>query len=148
MSNLARFDPFADITRLDPLHDMTDMFRNFMMRPSLRALEPEPMMRLDISEQEREYVVRAEIPGVKKDDIHVAIDGARVSISAEIKREKEEREGLRALRTECYAGKVARSFMLDQEVDAAEATAKYADGVLDIHLPKKSGGKLRELRVS
>ena len=146
MANLSRFDPFSPLAHLDPLSDMTDMFRNMMMRPAFRLAEPEPVLRLDVSEQEREYLIHAEIPGVKKDDIHVAIDGARVSISAEVKREKEE-EGLRSVRRECYAGKVQRSFMLDSEVDAAEATAKYENGCLDLRLPKKSSGKLKEVKV-
>lgn len=146
MANLTRFDPFSELARLDPLGDINDIFRSMMMRPSWRMAEPEPIMRVDVSEQEREYLVHAEIPGVKKDDIHVAIDGARVSISAEVKREKEE-SGLRSVRRECYQGKVARSFMLDSEVDAAEATAKYENGCLDIRLPKKGGAKLKELKV-
>ncbi len=146
MANLTRFDPFSEIARFDPLTDINDIFRSMMMRPSWRLAEPEPVMRVDVSEQEREYWVHAEIPGVKKDDIHVAIDGARVSISAEVKREKEE-SGLRSVRRECYQGKVARSFMLDSEVDAAEATAKYENGCLDIRLPKKGGAKLKELKV-
>lgn len=146
MANLTRFDPFSELARFDPMMDLSDMMHSMLARPRWRMLEPEPMMRLDVAEQEREYLIHAEIPGVKKDDIHVAIDGARVSISAEVKREKEE-QGLRSLRRECYAGKVARSFMLDQEVDAAEATAKYENGILDLRLPKKSGAKLKELKV-
>ncbi|MEY3200997.1 MAG: hypothetical protein RIR70_547 [Pseudomonadota bacterium] len=146
MANLMRFDPLSDIARLDPFTDINDMFRSMMGRPAWRMAEPEPMMRLDVSEQDREYLLHAEIPGVKKDDIHVSIEGARVSISAEVKREKEE-TGLRSVRRECYQGKVARSFMLDQEVDAAEATAKYENGCLELRLPKKGGAKLKELKV-
>ena len=146
MANLTRFDPFTELTGLAPMADLTDVFRSMLPRPGWRALEPEPMMRLDVSEHDREYLVHAEIPGVKKEDIHVAIDGARVSISAEVKHETEEK-GLRSVRRECYAGKVARSLMLDQEVDAAEATAKYENGCLDIRLPKKAGTKLKELKV-
>jgi HSP20 family protein len=146
MSNLTRFDPFYEMSRIDPFTDVGELFKSMLSRPAWRMQEPEPLMRLDVTEQEREYLVHAEIPGVKKDDIHISIDGARVSISAEVKRE-EEHKGLRSIRRECYAGKVSRSFMLDAEVDAAEATAKYENGILDLHLPKKAGSRVKELKV-
>jgi HSP20 family protein len=70
-----------------------------------------------------------------------------VSISAERKQEKEVKEGERVLRTERYFGKVARSFQLGQDIDDAKATAKFADGVLELTLPKKAVTKTRKLVI-
>jgi HSP20 family protein len=92
-------------------------------------------------------VVKAEIPGVKKEDIHVAIDGNEVSISAEVKKDKEEKKGETVVRSERYFGRWARSFTLAWEVDEAKADAKYVDGVLMLTLPKKGGTAVKELAV-
>ena len=92
--------------------------------------------------------MRAEIPGVKKDDIKVAVDGNQVSISAEVKKEKEEKEGKKVIRSERYYGKVYRSFSLAQDVDQNATKAKYSDGVLELTLPKKPGTAGKEITVS
>jgi len=91
--------------------------------------------------------VHAEVPGVKKEDIHVSIDGAIVSISAERRDEKDVKEGERMLRTERYFGKVSRSFQLAQEIDEAQVTAKYSDGVLELSLPKKAATQARKITI-
>lgn len=92
-------------------------------------------------------MVRADIPGVKKEDIKVNVDGNVVSISAEVKQEKEEKEGERVIRSERYRGEVSRSFSLGQDVDEGAAQAKYADGVLELTLPKKSGPRQNKIVV-
>ncbi|BBI98998.1 heat-shock protein Hsp20 [Ferrigenium kumadai] len=148
MANLTRFDPFSEMTRFEPFRDMNDMMKGFMMRPMLREMSMEPQIKMEVSEVEGAYKVKAEIPGVKKEDIHVSIEGNRVSISAEVKQEKEEKEGERLICCERSYGKTFRSFTLDHEVDEASAQAKYNDGVLEIMLPKKSGGGVKELTVS
>jgi HSP20 family protein len=84
---------------------------------------------------------------VKKEDIHVTIEGNQVSISAETKKEKEEKEGEKVLRSERYYGKVYRSFTLGHEVDEATATAKYNEGVLDLTLPKKATSSAKKLAI-
>lgn len=147
MANITRFDPFGEIARLDPIADMNDWFKGFGFRPVLRGMEVEPQMKLDLSEEKGSYVVKAEIPGAKKEDVRVTVDGNRVSISAEIKKEKEEKEGAQLIRRERYYGKVARSFTLDQEVDQSAAKARYLDGVLELVLPKKAGGAAKELPI-
>ena len=86
-------------------------------------------------------MIRADIPGVKKDDIKVSVDGNVVSISAEVKQEKEEKQGERVIRSERYRGAVSRSFSLGQDVDESAAQAKYADGVLELTLPKKTAAR-------
>jgi HSP20 family protein len=114
-----------------------------------RFLERESQagIKLDVTENDKEYTVRAEIPGAKKDDVKVTVDGNHVSISAEIKKEKEAKEGEKVLHRESYYGSAYRSFMLDQEVNEAEVKAKYSDGVLTLTLPKKPGAKAKQVSI-
>jgi HSP20 family protein len=141
----------ADITRYDPFdlafEPFDELFKGFF-RPVRFEARPELMrIKMDVKENDKAYVVHAEIPGVKKEDINVTIDGNQVSISAEVKKEKEEKEGEKVLRSERYYGKVYRSFTLDQDVDEAGAQAKYADGVLELTLPKKATAKAKKLAI-
>lgn len=135
----------GSLIRRDPLDDL---FRGFFVRPVEYGSQPDaPAVKIDVKEQENSYLVHAEIPGVKKEDIHVAIDGAIVSISAERREEKDVKEGERVLRTERYFGKVSRSFQLAQEIDEAQVTAKYADGVLELAMPKKAATQARRITI-
>jgi HSP20 family protein len=151
--NLMRFDPFSDLMRVDPFRSMDDIFREFSMLPSLRsaaALEPMNRIRMDISETDKSYEVKADIPGVKKDDIKVAVDRNQVTISAEVKEEKDENQKNASgiVRSERYYGQMYRSFVLPQEVDDAAAEAKYENGVLQLTLPKKSdSGGAKQLAI-
>ena len=144
MSNLARFNPFSELR--DPFSD--DFFKGFALRPVYRMMEGEPQMRLDLSEDERHFFVKAEIPGVRKEDIKVSVDGNQVSLTAEVKKQSEEKEGSRVIRSERYYGSVARSFTLNETVDQSAAQAKYEDGVLQLTLPKKPNGKSHMLKIS
>ena len=130
----------ANITRLDPLDDL---FRGFFVRPVDfdGSTQQPPSIKMDVKEQGDNYLVHAELPGVRKEDIHVVVDGNQVSISAEIKQEKEIREGERVLRSERYLGKVARSFQLGQEA------AKFNEGVLELTLPKRATSPNKRLSV-
>jgi HSP20 family protein len=142
----------SNIIRRDPLEDF---FRGFFVRPvdigggaSVASLGGEaPQMRVDVKENPDSYDVHAELPGMKKEDIHVHIDGPVVSISAERKQEKEVKEGERVLRTERYFGKVSRSFQLGQDIDEAKAAAKFTDGVLELTLPKKTEAQAKRLTI-
>ena len=125
------------LIRRDPLDDL---FRGFFVRPVEYGSQPDaPSVKVDVKEQEKSYLVHAEI--------HVAIDGAVVSISAERREEKDVKEGERVLRTERYFGKVSRSFQLAQEIDEAQVTAKYTDGVLELTLPKKAATQARRITI-
>ena len=133
------------ITRYDPLDDF---FRGFFVRPVEMGKDIEaPAIKVDVKEQEKAYVVHAEMPGIKKEDIHVNIDGPVVSISAERKEEKEVKEGERVLRSERYFGQVSRSFQLGQDIDDSAATAKFSDGVLELTLPKRIAAKSKRLAI-
>ena len=102
---------------------------------------------MDVTENDKAYVVHADIPGVKKDDIHVTIDGSQVAISAESKYQREQKEGDKVLRSERSYGKAYRAFTLAQDVDEAGAEAKYVDGVLELTLPKKAASSAKRLSV-
>lgn len=136
----------SNITRRDPLDDL---FRGFFVRPVEYSGTPveAPQMRVDVKEANDAYQVHAELPGIKKEDIHVHIDGPVVSISAERKQSKEVKEGERVLRTERYFGEVSRSFQLGADVDEAKATAKFNDGVLELTLPKKAPAQTKRLVI-
>jgi len=139
----------ANITRFDPFNDMDDMFKGLFVRPMRLDIEgvPQVQLKMDVTRTDDTYSVKAEMPGVKKDDIHVSIDGNQVTISGEIKKEKEEKKGDEVVRSERYFGKVSRSFLLPQEVDETRSDAKYADGVLNLTLPVKSKSSARRLQV-
>lgn len=124
MANISRVDPFEDV------------FRGFF-RPVRFEGAPEVQIKIDVKEDKQAYTVHADIPGAKKEDIHVSLDGNQVSISAEVKQEKEVKDGEKVIRSERFYGKVERSFGLENEVEENGASAKYADGVLELKLPKK-----------
>lgn len=123
-------------------------FRRFFSPARFGPEVPSLEMRLDVAEKENAYVVKADLPGVNKDDINVRIDGNVVQIDAEVKHEKESKgDGGRVLRSERYYGTVSRTFSLGQDVDEAKADAKYVDGVLTLELPKKASAATKKLTV-
>jgi HSP20 family protein len=146
MAGITRFDPFGELVRLDPLRDFEAAFR--VPRAVWRDAPEVPEIRMDVSEDPRAYRVKAEIPGVKKEDIRVSIDGNQVSVGVEVRSSKEDRKGETILRSERYLGSRYRTFSLPQEVDEARAEARYEGGVLELVLPKKEGGGAKQLTVS
>jgi len=137
----------ANITRIDPFDDL---FRGFFVRPvdfNNTPAQP-PSIKMDVKDQGDSYLVHAELPGVKKEDIHVVVEGSQVSISAESKRENEVKEGDRVLRAERYFGSVSGSFQLEQELDDSKAVAKFNDGVLELTLPKRAASPTKRLAIS
>lgn len=136
----------ADITRYDPFTDIDELFKGFFLKPVMFEGESKAQIKMDVTENDKEYTVHAEIPGAKKEDIKVTIDGNQVSISAEMKKEKEEK-GEKMIRRERYYGNVYRSFSLASDIDEAAAQAKYADGVLELKLPKKAGAAAKQIEI-
>ncbi len=140
MANVARFNTLD--TTLD------DLMRGFFVRPMNYEPTAAPaQLRVDVTENEAGYVVRAEIPGVKKDDINVGIEGNQVEISAEVKNEKEVKDGERVLRSERYYGKVYRAFVLGSDIDEGATEAKYADGILELKLAKKAPNAAKRIAI-
>ena len=139
MNALTRFD------RLDNL--FPEMFRRLAQPMQLIDESALPGdIRLDISENDKEYLVSAEISGARKDDIRVAIEGNYVSISADVTKEQKERHGWSLVR-ETYHGSVSRGFTLASEVDDKASVAKLEDGVLRLTLPKREGSASRTLKI-
>lgn len=141
MSNLRLLDPtFGD--------NFDAAIRRFFS-PAVFESEATPLkMRIDVSENERAFTVKADIPGVKKEDINVRVDGNLVQIDAETKSEKETRgNGDKVLRSERHYGSISRSFSLGQDVDEAKVQAKYADGVLTLELPKKAPAPSSKIQI-
>ncbi|MFC5499411.1 Hsp20/alpha crystallin family protein [Caenimonas terrae] len=141
MSNLRLLDPvFAD-----PFEStMRRFFSPTVFENGDRALQ----MRIDVSEKDDAYLVKADIPGVKKEDINVRIDGNVVQIDAEAREEKETRgNGGKVLRSERYYGTISRTFSLGQDVDNEKAKARYTDGVLNLELPKKASTAAKKLAI-
>ncbi len=139
----------ANITRFNPLDDAFDeLFRGFFVRPvSFEGQTPPAQFRVDVTENDGAYTLHAEIPGVRKDDISITIDGDQVAIGAEVKKEKDVKDGERVLRSERYYGKVYRAFTLGQPVDEAGASAKYTEGVLELTLPKKAATAAKRITI-
>jgi len=140
----------SNIRLLDPtLNDSFDTALRRFFAPMAWDAEPQALkMRIDVSEKPNSYAVKADIPGVKKEDISVRIDGNVVQIDAELKREKETKgEGDKVLRSERYWGNISRTFSLAQDVNDSEVQAHYADGVLTLDLPKKTTATSRKVKV-
>lgn len=139
MSRLSVYDPFAEV--------FPELFRGFLQPARASGAQAPVDIRIDVKEDAAQYVVSAEVPGVAKEDIHVQIDGNRVSLTAEVKRTSEQKEGERVLRSERYAGAVFRSFVLPAELDENASQAKYDGGVLELTLAKKPQVAGRKLAV-
>ncbi len=138
----------ASITRYSPLDDVfDDFFKGFFVRPVSYEGQKPVQIKMDVAESDDSYVVRADIPGVHKEDINVTIDGNRVAVSAEVKNEKEVKNGEKVLHTERYYGKVSRTFSLSQEIEEESAQAKYNDGVLELVLRKKAAAAAKRLTI-
>ncbi|HEX6137049.1 MAG TPA: Hsp20/alpha crystallin family protein [Casimicrobiaceae bacterium] len=139
MASLQIYDPFADTA-------VETLFRNFF-RPERSDRATPQGIRLDVAETDNGYVVHAELPGVAKDEIHVAIEGNQVTIAAEVKRVVAPADGTRVLRTERYYGNVYRSFTLPVELDESASAAKYENGVLELTLVKRPANAGRKLTI-
>lgn len=147
MTMPTRWNPFGQISRMDPFTDFEDILRTFGGRSLAREYERTLDMRLDVNEDDKGYVVNVDMPGVKKEDIDVSIEGNQVSVRAEVKREKSRDKG-KEIYNERFSGQAYRSFTLPAEIDSAAAQAAYDGGVLTLTLPKKAGTASKHLSVN
>lgn len=141
MSNLRLLDPaFGD--------NFETAIRRFFS-PAMFESDLVPLkMRIDVSENDGAYTVKADIPGVKKEDINVRVEGNLVQIDAETQSDKETKgDSGKVLRSERHYGSLSRSFSLGQDVDETKVQAKYADGVLTLELPKKAYAPSSKIRI-
>lgn len=141
MSSLRISDPFFS----EPLESAVRR----MFAPSLFETDV-PSMRIpvDVAEQDGTYHVAADLPGVKKENINVRIDGNLVQIDAQTNSEKVATSGeRRILRNERYHGSISRTFSMAEDIDDKRVLAKYLDGVLTLELPKKKSSEIRKIEV-
>lgn len=134
-----------DLFAADPFDDA---FRNFLRPWVARGVAPAPDIKVDLTESNGDYKVKAEIPGVRKEDIQIDIDENKVSISAEVKKESEEKKDDRVIRSERQYGYASRSLWLDNPVDQSKSKAKYENGVLELTMPKKSASTAKRLTIA
>ena len=141
MTNLVSYDPFVDT-------GMDELFRGFFKPVRWEGGARTPItIKMDVTETKDGYVVHAEIPGVKKENINIEIQGNEVTIAAEVKREWEKKDDDKMLRSERYYGNVYRSFTLPHELDESKSVAKYDGGVLELTLVRKAGTMVKKLPV-
>ena len=140
MNKLTTYDPFREA-------GFDDLFRGFFTPVRVAATPSAAAIKMDVTENDNAYAVQAEIPGAKKEDVQVTIEGNQVTIGAEVKREVDRPNGEGVLRSERYFGSVYRSFTLPVEVDEAASSAKFENGVLELTLVKKAAQAGKRLTV-
>jgi HSP20 family protein len=140
MASLIPYDPLVD-TGID------ELFRGFFQPIRMEGRTAPLTIKIDVTEDNKSYTVHAEIPGVSKDDIQVTIEGNQVTLGAEVKREKEVKDGQRVLRSERFYGNAFRSITLPTEVDETHSEARYDKGVLELKLVKKAASAGKRLNV-
>lgn len=141
-----RYNPLRQVSLLDPFVDLEDMFRGNGARLS-RGYEKTLEMHMDVHEDDKAYLITVDVPGVKKEDIDVSVEGNLVTITAEVKREQS-REKQKEVHSERFHGKAFRSFTLPTEVDSGKSEARYDGGVLSLTLSKKGDGGSRHLSIN
>jgi HSP20 family protein len=143
---VVRWDPFRE------LEDMSERLNRVFSRPTLRNTGKENltvadwMPTVDISETESEYLIKAELPEVRKEDVKVTVENGVLTLQGERRQEKEEK-GRRFHRVERSYGSFVRSFTLPESVDEGGVKAEYKDGVLALHLPKSEKVKPKAIDV-
>jgi|GEM_PF-72790 len=145
----ALFNPFRELGRFEPFgREMEDLFKGFFVAPVPFNQISAGRIPIDVTEDDKSYRVRAELSGFSREEIDVSVNGDRVSISADSKKEKQEKQGDQVVVRECFFGRQYRAFALPQAVDEAATTAKYADGILELSLPKKAAAANRKIAIA
>ena len=140
MQNLVSYDPRTE-TGLD------EWFRGFFKPVRMEGAPSPVVIKMDVTETENGYLIHSEMPGVKKEDIDVAIEGNQVTITAQVKQEWEKKEGDRMLRNERYFGNIYRAFTLPAELDESACDATYQNGVLELKLVRKAAAPGKRLAI-
>ncbi len=147
MSTLTRWDPFRE------LEELSDRLNRVFGRPASRRDDGKEALTVadwvpavDISESEGEYLIKAELPGVKKEDIKVTLQEGVLTIQGERKQEKEEK-GRKYHRIERSYGTFMRSFTLPDSADDSKVSAEFKDGLLSLHVPKSEKAKPKAIEV-
>ena len=154
MPILTRWEPFKGrLDRWKELEDMEKRFSTYLGRPAVQTETGKEAMTVaewsplvDITEDEKEYLIKADLPEVKKEDVKLTVQDDVMSISGERKYEKEEK-GKKYHRVERAYGSFMRSFTLPEDADGSKVSAEYKDGVLKVHLPKSEKAKPKSIEV-
>ena len=157
MNTLTKWDPFKKMRwdQLRELGEFSNRLSSFFGRSPLTTGDersdeyltyPEWAPAVDITEDDHEYLIKADLPEIKKDDIKVTVENGVLMISGERKREKEEK-GRRYHRVERAYGSFVRSFSLPDDADGAKVSAEFKDGILNVHLPKNEQAKPKSVEV-
>jgi HSP20 family protein len=133
---IQRWDPFRDLDLLPRLASRGLGHRMLLPEFDLPANDWTPSA--DIGEKDNEYVIRADLPAVRREDAKVAVDGDVITISGERKEDKEEKTE-KLVRRESFRGSFTRSFQLPKDADATRINAECKDGVLTVRIPRKVG---------
>lgn len=144
---LTRWNPLRPASTFDPFADLEDLFRGFDTRSLTRPYEKTLEMRMDVHEDDKAYLITVDMPGVRKEDIDVAVEGNQVTITAEVKHEMSH-DTEKEVHRERFSGKAFRSFSLPIEVDSSKAEARYDGGVLNLTLPKKGDTQSRRISIN
>jgi HSP20 family protein len=151
MNTLTKWDPLKDWDPVRELDEFQNRLSSFFERPPRRrgrdgddfsSWSPA----VDIIEDEKEFLVKAELPEVKKEDVHVTVENGVLTIQGERKFEKEEKNK-RYHRTERSYGSFTRSFGLPEGADAGKVKAEFKDGLLQIHMPKSESARPKQIQV-
>lgn len=141
------------LTKWDPFREMEDFFDRYSKALSWSRLGGSEIMtggdwapRVDIAETEKEFIIKAEVPEVKKEEVKISVDNGILSIRGERKQEKEEK-GKKFHRVERYYGSFTRSFTLPDNVDETKIEASFKDGMLNIQIPKSQKSKPKAIDV-
>ena len=154
MSGLTRWEPFR--RQLNPWRELEDMEQRLSalwgrtptktegQKESISVAEWSPLV--DITEDDKEYLIKAELPEIKKEDVKLTVQDNVLAISGERKYEKEEKDK-KYHRVERACGSFLRSFTLPEDADGSKVAAEYKDGILTVHLPKSEKAKPKSIDV-
>ena len=148
MNTLTQLDPFRGMENLQnhlaTLFGRAQVRRQDGQEESMTVAEWAPLV--DISEDDKEYLIKAELPGLKKDDVHISVEKGVLTITGERKFEKEEKDK-KHHRVERAYGSFVRTFIVPDDAEADKVAAKFQDGLLTIHIPKSEKAKPKQIEV-
>jgi HSP20 family protein len=148
MNAITRWDPFKELedmqSRLNTMFGRAPVRKGGDKEEALTVAEWAPLV--DITEDDKEYLIKAELPDVKKEDIKLTVDEDVLTITGERKYEKEEK-GKKYHRVERAYGSFMRSFTLPEDADGSKVSAECKDGLLKVHLPKSEKAKPKSIEV-
>jgi len=150
MNGLVRWNPFREMDdlqrRMTSLFDWSPFRRSSLTADDENITVPEWAPLVDIVEDDKEYLIKVELPEVQKDDVKVTVESGTLTISGERKAEKEQK-GRRFHRVERYYGRFERSFSVPDDAEADDVKAEFKDGVLRVHLAKSEQARPKQIEV-